>query len=201
PEQIRARPVGPRTDQYGFGVLLYHMLTGDFPFARRPFTAMLFAHLNETPRVLVEHLGPRGAKPGVQRLSDVVAQCLAKDAAHRFADMEALMAVLSRDLDQALPMPLVSAAPAPMDDRSPSLPTFDSLPSVVPTEVRDPSAPRRDGRVHVGWLVPLSVLGGLMGAAGALLGLIALVGLVGLDQLAGAASGLDHLLAPSTPVP
>ncbi|MEM6931714.1 MAG: hypothetical protein AAF602_32585, partial [Myxococcota bacterium] len=74
---------------------------------------------------------------------------------------------------------------------------FDSLPSIVPTEVRDPSPPRRDeSRVPVGWLVPLSVLGGLMGAVGALLGVIALVGLVGLDHLAGAASGLNQLLSP-----
>ena len=47
PEQIRSLPVGPWTDLYALGVLLYEMLCGQRPFQRSSRTDTLRAHLRD----------------------------------------------------------------------------------------------------------------------------------------------------------
>jgi serine/threonine protein kinase len=49
PEQIRAEDVGPYTDVYGLGCVLYECLIGAPPFADRPGMAVLRAHLDDMP--------------------------------------------------------------------------------------------------------------------------------------------------------
>jgi hypothetical protein len=49
PEQIRGDPVSPRTDVYGLGCLLFHVLTGRVPFPLEGNEAKLWAHVSEPP--------------------------------------------------------------------------------------------------------------------------------------------------------
>ena len=49
PEQIRGERVSPRTDVYGLGCLLFHVLTGRVPFPVEGNEAKLWAHVSEPP--------------------------------------------------------------------------------------------------------------------------------------------------------
>jgi hypothetical protein len=49
PEQIRGEPVSPRTDVYGLGCVLFHVLSGRVPFPLEGNEAKLWAHVSEPP--------------------------------------------------------------------------------------------------------------------------------------------------------
>lgn len=76
PEQIRGQEVGPRTDVYALGCVLFNALTGRAPFASLEREAKLWAHVSEPP----ESLGP-GVPAG---LDDVIARAMAKEPEERF---------------------------------------------------------------------------------------------------------------------
>ena len=77
PEQIMGERIGPATDVYALGGVLYHLLTGQAPFALDlPVPAMLHRHLTQRPVL------PAGMPP---RIAAVVGQALEKDPAGRQA--------------------------------------------------------------------------------------------------------------------
>ncbi|MBN1582717.1 MAG: protein kinase [Anaerolineae bacterium] len=49
PEQARGDAIDHRTDIYSFGVMLYHMFTGNVPFAKPTPHAILMAHIMDEP--------------------------------------------------------------------------------------------------------------------------------------------------------
>ena len=57
PEQAKGEPVGPRSDRYSLGVVLYEMLTGNLPYEADSAIAQAIKHINERP------CSPRKAKP------------------------------------------------------------------------------------------------------------------------------------------
>ena len=71
PEQIRGEEVDSRADLYSLGCLLYECLAGEPPFRRGTDSAVLYAHLEESPPTL----------PG---LEDVLPKALAKEPEERF---------------------------------------------------------------------------------------------------------------------
>ena len=97
PEAIRGLPPAPAVDQYGWGVVLFEMLTG----GERPFTGER-ARMTGTAgeKVRWEHLNldpPPMAKwnPDVTpELEAVVERCLAKEPAARFPGVPDLLAAL-----------------------------------------------------------------------------------------------------------
>jgi serine/threonine-protein kinase len=106
PEQLRGDPVGPPTDVYSLGCMLFHMLSGRIPFPRDHAVAKIFAHLNDPPPPLPAEVG---APPG---LGDVIGRSLAKDADERYASAGELARAAREAVAGAAPV-TVAAAPAP----------------------------------------------------------------------------------------
>jgi eukaryotic-like serine/threonine-protein kinase len=98
PEQTRGGEVGPRSDVYAAGVVLYEMLAGAPPFKADSPVATALAH-RESP---VPPLRERA--PGVPAtLAAVVDRALAKDPDERFPDAAAMCAALESDTNEVAP--------------------------------------------------------------------------------------------------
>ncbi len=95
PEQAGGGPdkIGPRSDVFSFGVVLYRALTGTLPFEGEGIEAIL-AVLSQDPAP------PTRANERVHRdLETITMRCLEKDPARRFADGAELAAELRRWID------------------------------------------------------------------------------------------------------
>ena len=97
PEQAEGRiaDIGPRTDVFGLGAILYYICTGHPPYTHDANTQTLAA------AALGEITPPELANPGQPipaRLSDIVTEALAARPEHRFASTMALHAALDRFL-------------------------------------------------------------------------------------------------------
>jgi hypothetical protein len=95
PEQVLARPsaVDARADVYSLGVVLYEVLTDTPPYDVRDKSVV------EAARIIQEHKPPpihEHAPQIPRRVSRVVARCLAKDPADRFANAGELLAALQQ---------------------------------------------------------------------------------------------------------
>jgi len=85
PEQILGKPQDARSDLFSLGVVLYEMVTGKRPFDADSLQGICSRVLSSTP------LPPSHANPSVPSNFDgIVARCLAKDPAARYAPAEAL---------------------------------------------------------------------------------------------------------------
>ena len=79
PEQVRGEVAGPTSDIFSLGCVLYEMLAGDRPFARRTPIEVLAAILEHPPKPLS---GSGALIP--QELEQLVLHCLAKEPRERF---------------------------------------------------------------------------------------------------------------------
>ncbi len=91
PEQVRGEPVDGRSDLFGFGILLFELVTGSSPFARSSTDAAFDAVLNHTPSPL-----PSLVADVPERLARVVAWCLEKEPGRRPASARELLPHLER---------------------------------------------------------------------------------------------------------
>lgn len=89
PEQIRGKPVDPRTDIYALGAVIYHALTGRPPFQGDSPIAVGFKHCSEE-LVLPQQI--KGDVPAAW--SELVARAMSKDPSHRYAGATELAAKL-----------------------------------------------------------------------------------------------------------
>ena len=84
PEQVRQGAVDARTDVYGVGMLIYHLLAGHDPFSHhRNVPELLHAHLLEIPRAPSEVSPKQYAPYFPPELDHVILKALAKNPADR----------------------------------------------------------------------------------------------------------------------
>jgi serine/threonine protein kinase len=85
PEQIRGDAVDPRTDIYALGVVLYHLLTGQYPFRAETMTDIERQHLEAPPprASLLASIPPA--------LDNVALRCMEKTAERRFPSAKAFI--------------------------------------------------------------------------------------------------------------
>lgn len=89
PEQLRGDDLDVRADIYSVGATLYTLLTGKAPFEGRNAVQVVANAINQKPTSLCEL---RADTPPV--LAQVVARCLAKEPAGRYADYSTLREAL-----------------------------------------------------------------------------------------------------------
>lgn len=95
PEQIRREALGPATDLYALGAVMFQLLTGSPPFPHADMPTLFKAIRSQpAPRL-------RSLRPDVpDSVSDIVERLLRKEPSQRFASGQELAAVLLRQFDQ-----------------------------------------------------------------------------------------------------
>jgi eukaryotic-like serine/threonine-protein kinase len=91
PEQARGHAVGPQSDLYSMGIVLYEMLTGELPFTGGSAVEIAMKQVSDTPPPL--HDQNRLVSPAMEQ---VVMRALAKDPALRYPSARAMADELRR---------------------------------------------------------------------------------------------------------
>ena len=137
PEQAMGGAVGPYTDLYALGVLLYELLSGNVPFAGSTALGVLHRHLYEPPMPV------RGARPEIPReLEELLMRLLAKDPQDRPGSAQEVYEALA----PLLPTRGSRPPAGPLDPTRPFLRPHAPWPdraAVVPPRPADPPAPPR----------------------------------------------------------
>src|SRR5436305_14115779 len=112
PEQLRGEDVDGRADLFAAGILLFHLLTGRFPFGGTDFLQVASAVFRDAPTPL------RSIDPTLSpALAAVVEKALAKDREARYGTAAEMAAALAAALSPTVAV----AAQRPVEERSASL--------------------------------------------------------------------------------
>jgi serine/threonine-protein kinase len=150
PEQAKGEPVGPGSDLYSLGIVLYEMLTGNLPYNADSVFAQAMKHVNEPSP------SPKKANPEVPEALDALTiKLLGKHPEDRYPSAAALANDLERELHSgfttAAGQEKTQAATAPLlpspEERTRR--TAARPPAAVPKPV-----PGGDGRLR-GRLLPV----------------------------------------------
>ncbi|MBB2992890.1 serine/threonine-protein kinase [Mycolicibacterium iranicum] len=78
PEQLMARDLDGRADQYALAATAFHLLTGSPPFSHANPAVVISQHLSATPPAIADH------RPDLSGADEVFAKALAKDPNDRY---------------------------------------------------------------------------------------------------------------------
>ncbi|MBK7377955.1 MAG: protein kinase [Ignavibacteriales bacterium] len=92
PEQIRNETVDHRSDIWSFGVILFEMITGKYPFKGEHDASIFYSVINQLPEPLARYKANIGE--GFQRIID---KSLDKDPATRYQHIDELLSDLRRE--------------------------------------------------------------------------------------------------------
>lgn len=110
PEQTRGQDLGPTSDIYSLGVVMYECATGRVPFDGDDAISVALKQVNELP------VPPSQINPGVDpALERIILKCMEKDPANRFQTADELREVLNayatgRAVDVAEPTRVIAGA-------------------------------------------------------------------------------------------
>jgi len=138
PEQILGMPIGPQTDLFAVGVMLYELLTGERPYpGNTEMDAIRRAHMPAPTLGTYD-----GCPPSVVRL---VAKALSLRPENRFAsasDMADAIETIVAELDPVDPQSLNNTRPDLItSDSSPSLMGQSRPTPIVAADLEDPTSP------------------------------------------------------------
>ncbi len=106
PEQAQGRAVGPQTDIYSLGVVMYEMLTGDPPFTGENPVAVAVKQVNEEP------VPPSRINPHIPpALEAVVMKAMAKRPEDRYQSVEDMREDIQRVQEGGAPTLAMTPAP------------------------------------------------------------------------------------------
>lgn len=89
PEQTQGKPLGPTTDIYSLGIVMYEAATGVVPFDGDDAISVALKQVNEQP------VPPSARNPRVdQALERIILKCMQKDPKNRFQTAEEVFKVL-----------------------------------------------------------------------------------------------------------
>ena len=125
PEQIRGEKIDCRSDIYGLGATMYHLLTGTTPFIGTSPGAIMSAHLTQPVP------DPSQRVPGLHHLTkELVMMAMAKKCEQRFLSFDAFLKAIGRAMEELgeknstgpklLRKPLVLKAPTRMPMPAPA---------------------------------------------------------------------------------
>ena len=90
PEQAQGKDLGPTSDLYSLGVVMYEAATGKLPFEGDDAVAVALKQVNEQP------VPPSQINPNVDdNLETIILTCMAKDPSQRFQTADELRRVLN----------------------------------------------------------------------------------------------------------